>query len=80
MRLVLSSSQAQHRGELIMNSIHKAAALVIAVTITLAGATLATAPLALAGSQSVASHRQSALEPLLACTTCTAAGGIADKF
>ncbi len=35
-----------------MNSIHKAAALVIALTITLMGATLATAPLALAGSQS----------------------------
>lgn len=63
-----------------MNSIHKAAALVIALTITLAGATLATAPLALAGSQSVASHRQSHLYPLVACNTCAAPVGIADKF
>ncbi|MFZ0501925.1 MAG: hypothetical protein WAU49_17740 [Steroidobacteraceae bacterium] len=36
-----------------MNPIRKATALVIALTITVTGATLATAPMALAGSQSV---------------------------
>lgn len=60
-----------------MNSIHKAAALVIALTITLMGATLATAPLALAGSQFVAAHHQPALAPLVACNTCAApVGGV----
>ena len=63
-----------------MNSIHKAAALVIALTITLTGATLATAPLALAGSQSLTLHRDSIVEQVVACTTCTPAVGIADRY
>jgi hypothetical protein len=46
--------ERQNRGELIMNRIQKAATFVIALTITLLGATLATAPLALVNSQSVA--------------------------
>ena len=63
-----------------MISIHKAAALAIALAITFAGATLVTAPLALAGSQSVASHRQSALKALVASTTYAAPVGIADRL
>jgi hypothetical protein len=80
MPLVLSSSQTHNRGELIMNSIYKAAALVIALTITLTGATLATAPLALAGSQSVALHRHSAVEQVVACNACTSPVGLADRY
>lgn len=63
-----------------MNTLHKAAALVVAFAITLGGATFATAPLALAGSQSIASHRPSAIGQLLACSTCTAPVGIADRY
>ena len=63
-----------------MNSIHKAAALVIALTITLTGATLATAPLALAGSQSLALHRHTAVEQVVACNTRAPAVGIADRY
>ncbi|HUA22900.1 MAG TPA: hypothetical protein VMA54_02180 [Steroidobacteraceae bacterium] len=63
-----------------MNTLHKAAALVVAFAITLTGATLATAPLALAGSQSIASHRHAAIEQLLACSTCTPPVGIADRY
>jgi hypothetical protein len=80
MPLVLSSSQTHNRGELIMNSIHKAAALVIALTITLTGATLVTAPLALAGSQSLSLHHHSAVEQIVACNTCAPAVGIADRY
>jgi hypothetical protein len=80
MPLVLSSSQTHDRGELIMNSIHKAAALVIALTITLTGATLATAPLALAGSQSLALHHHAAVAQIVACNTCAYAVGIADRY
>jgi hypothetical protein len=69
-----------NRGELIMNSIHKAAALVIAFAITLAGATFATAPLALAHSQSIASTPHAAMEQVLACSTCSAPVGIADRY
>jgi hypothetical protein len=69
-----------NRGELIMNSIHKAAALVVAFAITLAGATFATAPLALAGAQSMALHRHSTIEQVLACSTCTPPVGIADRY
>jgi hypothetical protein len=68
-----------NRGELIMNSIHKAAALVVAFAITLGGATFATAPLALAGSQSSALHH-SAIVQVLACSTCTSPVGIADRY
>jgi hypothetical protein len=63
-----------------MNSIHKAAALVIALTITLTGATLATAPLALAGSRSVAPHAHSTVEQVVACNTCAPPVGIADRY
>jgi hypothetical protein len=63
-----------------MNSIHKAAAFVIAFAITLTGATLATAPLALAGSQSIALHRHSAVEQVLACSTCAPPVGIAHRY
>jgi len=63
-----------------MNSIHKAAALVIALTITLTGATLATAPLALAGSQSLSLHDHSAVERIVACNTCGPIVGIADRY
>lgn len=45
------------RGEVIMNSIQKATAAVIALVITLVGGTLATAPLALADVQHVAFHQ-----------------------
>jgi hypothetical protein len=62
-----------------MNSIRKAAALVIALTITLTGATLATAPLALAGSRSLALHRLSAVAQIVACNTCAPAVGRADR-
>jgi hypothetical protein len=47
----------QSRGEVIMNSIQKATAAVIALVITLVGGTLATAPLALADVQHVAFHQ-----------------------
>lgn len=63
-----------------MNRIQKAATLVIALTITLMGATLATAPLALAGSQWVALHRHSAVEQVVACNTCTPPVGLADRY
>lgn len=63
-----------------MISIHKAAALVIALTITLTGATLATAPLALAGSQSIALHRLAAVEQVVACNACTPTVGLADRY
>ena len=53
-----------------MNSIHKVATLVIALTITLAGATLATAPLALTGSQSLALQHRSAVTQVVACHKC----------
>jgi hypothetical protein len=63
-----------------MISIHKAAALAIALTLTLTGATLATAPLALAGSQSVATHIHSAVAQVVACSTCASPVGIADRY
>jgi hypothetical protein len=63
-----------------MISIHKAAALVIALAITFSGATLVTAPLALAGSQSAASHRPSTLKALVASNTYVAPVGIADRL
>ena len=47
----------QTRGEVIVNTIQKATAAVIALTITLVGGTLATAPLALADVQHVAFHQ-----------------------
>ena len=80
MPLVLSSSQTHNRGQLIMNSIYKAVALVIALTITLAGATLATAPLALAGSQSFTLHHHAAVEQVVACNACTSPVGLADRY
>ena len=80
MPLVLSSSQAHNRGDLIMISIHKAAAVVIALTITLTGATLATAPLALTRSQSIALHAHSAVAQVVACNACTPTVGIADRY
>jgi hypothetical protein len=63
-----------------MHSTHKAAALVAAFAITLAGATFATAPLALAGMQSAAAHHRSAIGQVLACSTCARAVGIADRY
>lgn len=53
-----------------MNRIQKAATAAIALTITLVGATLVTAPLALGHSYFVASHRQSWDRQVIACTTC----------
>ena len=55
-----------------MNPIRKATALIIALTITLTGATLATAPMALAGSQPVTLHRYAALEQVVTCSHITA--------
>lgn len=46
----------RNRGEVIMNPFQKAAAAVMSLTITLVGATLATAPLVLTAVQPVASH------------------------
>lgn len=46
----------RNRGEVIMNRLQKAAAAIMSLAITLVGATLATAPLALAAVQPVASH------------------------
>jgi len=46
----------RNRGEVIMNPFQKAAAAVMSLTITLVGATLATAPLVLAAVQPVATH------------------------
>ena len=46
----------RNRGEVIMNPFQKAAAAVMSLTITLVGATLATAPLVLAAAQPVATH------------------------
>lgn len=63
-----------------MNSIHKAAALVVAFAITLTGAALATAPLALAGSQSTALQHHAAIAQILACSACTSPVGIADRY
>ncbi len=63
-----------------MNSIYKAATLVVALAITLTGAMLATAPLALAGSQSVALHRHAAVEQVVACSACTSPVGLADRY
>lgn len=53
-----------------MNRIEKAATFVVALTITLLGATLATAPLALTGSHSAASYRHARFEQVVACNTC----------
>lgn len=58
-----------------MNRIEKTATFVVALTITLVGATFATAPLALTGSHSVASHRHSSFEQVLACSTCAPPAG-----
>jgi hypothetical protein len=44
-------------GEVIMNRIQKAAAAVVALTITLAGAAFVTAPMALADMQPLAMHQ-----------------------
>jgi hypothetical protein len=63
-----------------MNRIQKAATFVIALTITLMGATLSTAPLALAKSQSLASHAHSYFEQVMACSRCAPPVGIADKY
>jgi hypothetical protein len=46
----------RNRGEVIMNRIQKTAAAFMALTITLVGATLATAPLALADVRPAALH------------------------
>lgn len=55
------------RGEVIMNRMQKAAAAVIALTITLAGAAFVTAPMALADMQPLAFHQElSALHAQLA--------------
>lgn len=54
-----------------MNRMQKAAAAIMAVTITLAGATFVTAPLALANVRSVAIHQEAAYyQRVLACNTC----------
>lgn len=48
-----------HSGEVIMNRLQKAAAAVVAFTITLAGAAFVTAPMALADMQPLAVHQSS---------------------
>lgn len=53
-----------------MNRIEKTASFVIALAITLAGATFATAPLALTGLHSGTSYRHATAEQVLACNTC----------
>lgn len=55
-----------------MNRIEKTATFVIALAITFAGATFATAPLALAGSHSGAPYRHAAAGQVLACNTTDA--------
>jgi hypothetical protein len=45
-----------NRGEVIMGQIHKATAAAIALTITLMGATLVTAPMTLSDSQRAVAH------------------------
>ena len=52
----LSFVGTRNRGEVIMNRIQKAATAFMALTITLVGATLATAPLALADMHPAALH------------------------
>lgn len=63
-----------------MNRIQKATTFVIALTITLTGAALVTAPLALAGSQLVALHAHSQIQEVVACSTCAPPVGIADRY
>lgn len=54
-----------------MNRIQKAAAAVLALAITFAGATFVTAPLALASVTPIALHQGAAYyERVLACSTC----------
>jgi hypothetical protein len=61
------SVHASTRGEVIMNRIQKAAAAVMALTITVAGAAFVTAPMALADMQPLALHQEvSALHAQLA--------------
>lgn len=52
-----ASNGYTQRGEVIMNPFQKAAAAVIALAITLVGATFVTAPLALADVHPLASHQ-----------------------
>jgi hypothetical protein len=52
-----AASNGTHRGEIIMNTIQKTAAAFMALVITLVGATLATAPLALADVHPTALHQ-----------------------
>lgn len=54
-----------------MNRIEKTTTFAVALTITLLGATLATAPLVLAGTPSGASYHHSNAAQVLACNTCT---------
>jgi len=66
-----------------MNRIEKTTTFIAALTITLLGATFATAPLVLAGSKSIASHPHSNAAQVLACNTCAAAQGVvglADRY
>lgn len=58
-----------------MNRIEKTATFVVALAITFAGATFATAPLALAGSHSGTSHHHAIAEHVLACNTCAPLAG-----
>lgn len=57
-----------------MNPIQKAATVVVALTITLVGATLATAPLALANWHSTPAHGQS-YRQVMACAACASLSG-----
>lgn len=50
---VQSSSSTYNTGEIVMNRIQKAATALLALAITLVGATLVTAPLTLSASQPV---------------------------
>jgi hypothetical protein len=53
-----------------MNCIEKTATFVVALTITFLGATFAIAPFALTGQHSIAAHRHSGIEQVVACNTC----------
>lgn len=63
------AERMQNRGEVMMNSIQKATAAVIALIITLVGGTLATAPLALADVQHVAFHQSASVSCVDSCAT-----------